>query len=191
MPDRRGSPVSMVAPSVEPAIGPTATFGVNVNALAFAKLSLSITPVPPRLITFGLPMPFEVTVTEPVRGPVVLGVKVMLIVQLAPAPREAGHVLVCANSALAVMLEMATALAEVFVRVTVWGSSPFGRESVRRNSCVRSRGQTVIQPMGASQPSEPSPTASSDSRGIQVGSQRSKPDLEATRRAPVKAVFVA
>ncbi len=55
-------------------------------------------PVPERLTVCGLPLALSVMLTEAVRVPVAEGVKVTLIVQLAPAATELPHVLVCAKS---------------------------------------------------------------------------------------------
>ena len=45
------------------------------------------TPLPVRLIFWGLPVALSVMVTLPVRVPVAVGLKVTLIVHLAPAAR--------------------------------------------------------------------------------------------------------
>ena len=55
-------------------------------------------PVPVRLTVCGLPVALSVRVTAAVRVPLAVGVKVTLIVQLAPAATELPHVLVCAKS---------------------------------------------------------------------------------------------
>ena len=50
------------------------------------------TPLPVRLIVWGLPVALSLTVTVPVRVPVVVGVKFTLIVQLVPAASEVPQV---------------------------------------------------------------------------------------------------
>ena len=58
-----------------------------------------------------------VTVTAPPRAPAAVGVKVTLMVQFPPATREAGQLLVCAKSPLAVMVLMMSVLVPEFVSV--------------------------------------------------------------------------
>jgi hypothetical protein len=66
------------------------------------------------------------TLTEAVRAPVAVGVKVTEIVQLAPAASVAGQVLVCPKSpAFAPVTEMAVIVSPavpVFVSVAVWAA---------------------------------------------------------------------
>ena len=80
-------------------------------------------PVPERLTACGLPLALSVMLTEALRVPEAEGVKVTLIVQLAPVVSELPHVLVCAKSpalvpvtAMVVMLKVAL---PVLLRVTV------------------------------------------------------------------------
>ena len=56
----------------------------------------------------------------PERAPKAVGVKVTLMVQLAPAASEAEQLLLCAKSPLALMEEMFSDAVPVFVRVTGW-----------------------------------------------------------------------
>ena len=58
-----------------------------------------LVPVPVRLTVCGLPVALSVRVTAAVRVPLATGLKVTLIVQLAPAATELPHVLVWAKSA--------------------------------------------------------------------------------------------
>jgi hypothetical protein len=58
------------------------------------RLTAGATPVPVRLTVCGLPLALSVMVRVPLRTPVAVGVKVTLIVQLAPAPTLAPQVLV-------------------------------------------------------------------------------------------------
>ena len=80
-------------------------------------------PVPERLTVCGLALALSVMLTEALRVPEAEGVKVTLIVQLAPAATELPHALVCAKSpglvpetAMPVMLRVAL---PVLRRVTV------------------------------------------------------------------------
>src|SRR5256712_666884 len=67
------------------------------------RLTRGAVPVPVRLTMCGLPAALSVMVIAPVRVPVAVGVKVTLMVQLAPAATEVPQVLVCAKSPLATM----------------------------------------------------------------------------------------
>ena len=82
-----------------------------------------VAPVPVRLIVCGLPAALSVIAREAVREPVAEGVKVTLIVQLAPAATLVPQVFVCAKSPLLVpvtaMLVMLSAAVPLFVSVTV------------------------------------------------------------------------
>jgi hypothetical protein len=69
-------------------------------SVAGERPTAGATPVPERLTTCGLPGASSVMLTAPVRVPVVVGVKVTLIVQFAPAAKFAPQVLVCAKSVL-------------------------------------------------------------------------------------------
>ena len=66
----------------------------------------------------------SVTVIEPGREPVAVGVKVTLIVQDALAARLVLQVLVCAKSPLDVMLEIVRVALPRLLRVTLWGLLP-------------------------------------------------------------------
>src|SRR5579863_2873146 len=59
-------------------------------------------PVPVKLALCGLPLALSATETAPVRTPAAVGLKVTVIVQLAPAAIELPQLLVCAKSPLAV-----------------------------------------------------------------------------------------
>jgi len=80
-------------------------------------------PVPERLTVCGLPLALSLMFSEAVRVPEAEGVKVTLIVQLAPAATELPHVLVCAKSPALVpvtaMLVMLKVALPVLRRVTV------------------------------------------------------------------------
>ena len=75
--------------------------------------------MPESAIDCGLPVALSVTVMVPGRLPLEAGVKVTLMVQLAPAAMEAGQVFVCEYGALATMLLMTRAPVPELVRVTV------------------------------------------------------------------------
>jgi hypothetical protein len=75
-------------------------------------------PVPERLTVCGLPVALSVIVSAPTIVPVAVGVKVTLIVQLAPAANPVPQVFVCANGALATMEVNVTE--PLLVSVTVW-----------------------------------------------------------------------
>ena len=80
---------------------------------------LGATPVPVRLTVCGLPVALSVTVMVPGWLPVAVGVKVTVMVQLAPAATEVPQVLVWAYGALAAMLVMFSAPVPALVSVTV------------------------------------------------------------------------
>jgi len=83
------------------------------------KLVLGATPVPVRATVCGLPVALFVTVIVPGWLPMAVGVKVTVIVQLAPAATELPQVLVWAYCALAAMLVTLNALVPPLVSVTV------------------------------------------------------------------------
>ena len=84
-----------------------------------AKLAAGAIPVPERATVCGLPVALSVTVIVPGWLPAVVGVKVTLMEQLAPAAREAGQVLVSEYCALATMLVMVSAPVPELVSVTL------------------------------------------------------------------------
>jgi len=63
-------------------------------------------PVPVRPTLCGLPTALSVTANDPVALPAAVGLKMTLIVQLAPAPTVVPHVLVSVKPLLAAMFEM-------------------------------------------------------------------------------------
>jgi hypothetical protein len=85
------------------------------------RLGAGAAPVPVRLRVCGLPAALSVRVTAALRVPVAAGVKVTLIVQLAPAAIELPQLLVCAKSPglvpVSAMLEMLKAALPVLFRV--------------------------------------------------------------------------
>ena len=66
----------------------------------------------------GLPPPESVTTSEPARVPAAVGVNVTATEQDADAASDVQHVLDCANSPLAVMLEIVNAFVVPFLSVT-------------------------------------------------------------------------
>ena len=58
------------------------------------RLTTAAVPVPERLTACGLPLALSVMLSEAVRLPLAAGVKVTLMVQLAPAATELPQVLV-------------------------------------------------------------------------------------------------
>src|SRR5262249_2858601 len=78
-------------------------------------------PVPVRLTICGLPGASSVTARSPFRVPSAVGVKVTLMVQLAPAFTELPQLLFSAKSPLVAMLVMVRVALPLLVRVTVWG----------------------------------------------------------------------
>ena len=78
-------------------------------------------PVPLRLTVCGLPVALSVLVRVPVRFPVAVGVKVTLIVQLAPALSALPQLLVWAKSPLSAMLAMVNVTVPVLPKVTTCG----------------------------------------------------------------------
>lgn len=85
------------------------------------RASVTMLPVPLRVITRGLPLPLSLIVIEPVRAPTAVGVKVTLMVQLLLAATLVPQVLVCAKSPVATVLEMVSVVAPPLVSVTVCG----------------------------------------------------------------------
>jgi hypothetical protein len=79
------------------------------------------TPFPVRLTVWGEEPALSVIVSEPLRAPVVEGVKVTLIEQETPAARLGPQVLVWEKFPLTVMLEMAKAALPLLVRVITSG----------------------------------------------------------------------
>jgi len=83
------------------------------------RLATGAVPVPERLALRVLGLALSVTVSEPVREPVAVGVKVTLIVHDALAARLAPQVLVCAKSPLTAMLEIASVALPGLLKVTL------------------------------------------------------------------------
>src|SRR5260370_741630 len=82
------------------------------------SLVVVLEPVPVRLTDCGLPEALSVMFRVPVRVPEAVGVKVTLMLQLAPAATELPQVLVSAKSPLAEMLVRLSEALPVFESVT-------------------------------------------------------------------------
>ena len=83
------------------------------------RVGMRLRPVPLRLTVCGLLLALSVSLSVPVRFPVAVGVKVTLIVQLAPAATEPPQVLVSEKSPLVVIVRGVRAPAPVLVSVSV------------------------------------------------------------------------
>jgi hypothetical protein len=68
---------------------------VRLGAERLTAGPVVVTPVPVRLMVWGLGVALSVMAMAPVRVPVAAGVNVTLIVQFAPALTELPHVFVC------------------------------------------------------------------------------------------------
>jgi hypothetical protein len=140
-------------------VGESVTFGPETN------------PVPVRLIVCGLPGALSVTVIVPVLVPDCVGVKVTLIVQVAPTPTEPPQVFVCAKSPLATMAVILSSALPVLVKITLCeplvietncaAKLRLGGESATTGIGTCSRMETVLSPgFAAAWSSLPSPLKS-------------------------------
>src|SRR5579859_6159327 len=77
-------------------------------------------PQPDNLTLCGLPGASSVTVTVPLREPLLLGLNVTLMVQLAPAATLVPQVFVWLNWPVAVMPVIVNVPVPVLLSVTVW-----------------------------------------------------------------------
>jgi len=77
-------------------------------------------PVPVSDTLWGLPDALSATPTEPDRVPAAAGVKVTLMVQLAPGARELPQVFVSAKSPVVVIPEIVSGAFPVFESVALW-----------------------------------------------------------------------
>ncbi len=85
------------------------------------SIAKSLVPMPVSPTACGLPAALSVIVTSPVRLPVVVGVKVTLIVQLAAGATVPPQVFVRSKSPLATMLVMVNRALPALVKVTDCG----------------------------------------------------------------------
>src|SRR5437667_6973514 len=116
-----------VAPAVKPVpVMLTAVPPLLVPELGEIALTVGAglvpVPLPVRFTVCGLLLASSAMVIVPVRVPVVVGVKVTLIVQFAPAANVAPQVLLCASSPLAAMLVMFNSAVPMLLRVTPLGA---------------------------------------------------------------------
>lgn len=88
--------------------------------LVAERLAAGAVPVPERPTICGLPNAVSVIVSEPLRVPVDLGIKVKLIAQLAPAVTLDPQLFVWAKSPLVAILAIVSATFLILVSVTVW-----------------------------------------------------------------------
>jgi hypothetical protein len=102
--------------------------GLDVPIFTMPKLKLvgesfAVVPIPLSVTFCGLPAALSVMLTAAVRVPLAVGLKVTLILQLAPAANVLPQVWVCAKSPALVpviaMLLMVKLVVPVFLRVTV------------------------------------------------------------------------
>ena len=89
------------------------------SKLRLVGTKLTSVPVPVSDTVCGLPLALSATESEPVRVPVAVGLKVTLIVQLAPAATLVPQVLVSEKSPVVEMLVMLRVAVPVLVSVTV------------------------------------------------------------------------
>jgi hypothetical protein len=88
----------------------TPTVCVVLNANEAGETVTGALPVPLKAIDWVVGVAFEATVTDPVRAPVAVGLKVVLMVQAAPAASEVPQLLLCAKSPVVEIFEMASAM---------------------------------------------------------------------------------
>jgi hypothetical protein len=97
------------------------------------RLAAGAVPVPERATVWGLPLALSLMLTQAVRVPLAVGVKVTLIVPLAPAATELPQVLVWAKSPASVPVTDSLVISKTplptFPTVTVWAALvvPAGR----------------------------------------------------------------
>ncbi len=84
------------------------------------SVAIASMPVPVSHTLCGLPDALSATVTEPDRVPTAAGVKVTLMVQLAPGARELPQVFVSAKSPVIVITEIVSGALPVFESVVLW-----------------------------------------------------------------------
>jgi hypothetical protein len=90
---------------------------IEPNACEVGAMVIGATPVPVRLAVCVPAL--SVAVSVPVRAPVAVGLKVMVMTQVRAAATELPQVLVCVKSPLVAMLLTVSAAAPVFLSVTV------------------------------------------------------------------------
>jgi hypothetical protein len=98
------------------------TLGSTVCAPLMVSEKSGGTPVPVRRVVCGLLGALSVTLSAPVRVPVVVGRKLTLMVQLPLTPREAGQLFVWLKSPLVVTLLTVMVAEPQLVSVTPWAA---------------------------------------------------------------------
>jgi hypothetical protein len=119
------NPFNPVTVTVEFPVAPAATL-TAAGAAAMLKSGVVEPPVPLRMAVCGLLASLSETLSVAVTEPVAVGVKVTLIVQLAPAARDVAQMFVCAkDEAPPPVMLTATPLintALLFLSVTVFAA---------------------------------------------------------------------
>ena len=90
--------------------------GASVTVLA------AIVPVPDNVAVCNAEASVSLTVSQPLRAPVVEGTKLTWMVQVFPAASELGQLLVCTKSPLAIMLTISRDVPVELAKVTACGS---------------------------------------------------------------------
>src|ERR1700722_2627319 len=90
---------------------------VSVDTWGLMARSI-VTPIPVSDTNCGLVMALSVIVIAPLRVPVVVGVKVIVIVQFLEPANTAGQLFFCAKSPLDTILVMSSVAKPLLVRVT-------------------------------------------------------------------------
>lgn len=85
---------------------------------AGVSTATALVPVPVKATLLGEDVLLLVIVRAPMAAPITNGLNVMLKEQFAPAPRLAGHVLLCANAPEMLMLLICSGRFPEFVNVT-------------------------------------------------------------------------
>src|SRR5581483_8587129 len=99
---------------------PTRT--VPKSSEPFEKETSGATPVPDKFTVCGLPAALSISVRPPEFVPVLVGVKVTLIVQVAPTASEFPQLLVCAKAPVAVMLVIVRGAVPLLPKVRICGA---------------------------------------------------------------------
>jgi hypothetical protein len=114
-------------------------------------VTVSLTPVPVSEIDCGLPGALSLTVTDAFRGPVAVGSKVTLILQLDPAATLVPQLLVCAKSVLfspvTARLVIVSVAFPVLVRVAVCGELTTPTDSFPKGMLVGANTTTGPPPV--------------------------------------------
>ena len=93
----------------------------KLRRLAESDTAGAPSPMPPRMMVWGLLAALSAMLTAPYRLPTAVGVNVTLIVQVAPIARVEGHVSVCAKSPVGAIPVISSGALPVLVNVTACG----------------------------------------------------------------------